>query len=424
MKRERRALLILLVVLALPIHVRAETPAELQAQINTQNAQIDSLNKEIAQYEAQLKQTTGKKKTLQSTINQLTTTRKKITASISVAKNKIGVIEKEIQGLAGDIADTQTLIAHDEDALTENIRIVDAAEEVPLVIRILSEDTLAQAWQDADAVAAMNDAFRENMDRLSAEKRALSDTKTKREGKKEQLVGEKETLVVQQGSLDAAKKAQNELLAQTKSQETAYQKLIAQKKAQEASLEAALTDLKAKFEVAINPSQITPAGKGVLRYPVESVIVTQYFGYTKYARNVGYNGKGHNGKDLGIHDGTPIKAALAGTIAGTGNTDAVRGCYSFGKWVLVKHANGLDTLYAHLSQVSVSQGQTVSTGQLLGYSGETGYATGPHLHFGVYVGSAVKIMRLGDASNKKTPCSGAMMPIAPLGAYLNPMSYL
>ena len=86
---------------------------------------------------------------------------------------------------------------------------------------------------------------------------------------------------------------------------------------------------------------------------------------------------------FGASIGTPIKAALSGTVLGTGNTDSIKGCYSFGKWVMVKHNNGLNTMYAHLSQISVSSGQSVSTGQVLGYSGETGYATGPHLHFEV-----------------------------------------
>ena len=91
---------------------------------------------------------------------------------------------------------------------------------------------------------------------------------------------------------------------------------------------------------------------------------------------------------------------------------------------MVKHANGLNTMYAHLSQISVTTGQNVSTGQVLGYSGETGYATGPHLHFGVYVSSATQIMTLGAATQTKTPCANATMPITPLSGYLNPLNYL
>ena len=136
------------------------------------------------------------------------------------------------------------------------------------------------------------------------------------------------------------------------------------------------------------------------------------------------NGKGHNGIDFGASIGTPIKAAGDGVILGTGNTDTTRGCYSFGKWVLIKHNNGLDTIYGHLSKISVLQGQNVSAGDVIGYSGETGYATGPHLHFGVYVSAATQIMKLGDATKTSTPCAGVSMPVAPLSGYLNPLNYM
>jgi murein DD-endopeptidase MepM/ murein hydrolase activator NlpD len=158
---------------------------------------------------------------------------------------------------------------------------------------------------------------------------------------------------------------------------------------------------------------------------LESVRITQYFGNTPFAASGAYNGKGHNGIDLAASIGTPVHASLAGVVRGTGNTDATKGCYSFGKWVYIQHANGLGTIYAHLSEIDVSQGQQVSTGQLLGYSGETGYATGPHLHFGVYVDSATKIIKLGEATQSKTPCANVTMPVpTSIQGYLNPLNYL
>ena len=78
----------------------------------------------------------------------------------------------------------------------------------------------------------------------------------------------------------------------------------------------------------------------------------------------------------------------------TGNTDLVPGCYSFGKWVMVIHGNGLSTLYSHLSSIDIMKGQQVNTKQILGLSGMTGYATGPHLHFGVYATEGTQIMTL------------------------------
>jgi murein DD-endopeptidase MepM/ murein hydrolase activator NlpD len=87
---------------------------------------------------------------------------------------------------------------------------------------------------------------------------------------------------------------------------------------------------------------------------------------------------------------------------------------------MVKHSNGLSTLYAHLSLQSVKVGDEVDTGQLLGYSGNTGYSTGPHLHFGVYASQGVKVSYLPGSAN----CRNVLMPLADPKAYLNPLSFL
>ncbi len=411
--------------LALAQNTRSDqSAAEIQKQIDDHNAEIAQLNKEIAQYQAQLDVTSAKKQTLQNTVNQLNLSIKKITASIGVTKNQISAIQLQIQQLSKGIAGKQASINSDESGLAESLRRINELETRSLVSQMLSAEDISGAWQDVDAIRSLQNSINEQIAVLGREKQSLTDIKTATEAKRVELVKQQDALLVQQGSLNAAKRAQSDLLTQTKSQESTYQAIIAQKKAQEASFEQALSDLQAKLQVAVNPSQITPGGKGILQWPLDSVQVTQYFGNTPFAQSGAYSGKGHNGIDLRASIGTPVKAALSGTILGTGNTDAIRGCYSYGKWVLIKHGNGLDTLYAHLSQISISEGQPVSTGQVIGFSGATGYATGPHLHFGVYVSSATQIIRLGEATNKKTSCANAIMPVAPLPGYLNPLNYL
>ena len=402
----------------------AQSTAELQEQINDHNAQIQKLNKEIAAYEKQLTEVGAKKQTLQNTLSQLDIQRKKITASISVTKNKIGALELEIQQLSKSIRSKEGSIKIEEAGLAQSLRKLNESDKQTLIVAVLSSEDLNAIWSDIDANYALGEAVQEDIKELSAQKEDLTETKTSTEKKRAELVKQRNNLVAEQGSLDATRKAQNELLAQTKSQESTFQAILAQKQAAKASMEAALSDLQAKFQYTIDPSKIPSAGKGILRWPLDAVKLTQGFGDTAFARSGAYAGKGHNGVDFGASVGTPVKSALTGTVLGTGNTDAVRGCYSYGKWVMVKHGNGLATLYAHLSQINVSQGQSVGTGAVLGYSGATGYATGPHLHFGVYVSSAVQIIKLGEATNRATPCASAVMPVAPLTGYLNPMVYL
>ncbi|MEE8602693.1 murein hydrolase activator EnvC family protein [Euzebya tangerina] len=90
----------------------------------------------------------------------------------------------------------------------------------------------------------------------------------------------------------------------------------------------------------------------------------------------------HAGMDIAAGTGTPIGAAGSGTVIFTG----WRGGY--GNTVIVDHGGGITTLYAHQSRIGASVGQSVSTGQVIGYVGSTGYSTGPHLHWEVRVGGS------------------------------------
>ena len=423
-RASRKCAALFVAAIILPGLAFAQSADELQKQIDEQNSQIAALNKEIEQYQKQLDATSEKKQTLQNELDQLNISRKKLTASITLTKNQISTTQLQIKQLAGGIMAKEGSISGYQASIAESLRGLNQTETVPFAENLLSSASISAAWADAEYIAQLNDAVLSDIKRLGTEKDSLAKTKTAAEQKQAQLEKQRRTLVVQQGSLDATVKTQKELIAQTKAQEGTYQSIIAQKKAQEAAFEQALIDLQAQLQYIVNPADILKAGKGILKWPLDAVKITQHFGNTAFAMAGGYNGKGHNGIDFRAPIGTPIKASLSGVVVDTGNTDAVRGCYSFGKWVLIKHGNGLDTLYAHLSQIGVSPGQSVGTGQVIGYSGQTGYATGPHLHFGVYVSSATQIMKLGDATNKKSPCSTAVMPIAPLSAYLNPENYL
>ena len=87
---------------------------------------------------------------------------------------------------------------------------------------------------------------------------------------------------------------------------------------------------------------------------------------------------GYNGVDLGAPSGTPVYAAAGGSVV-VARAGGWNGGY--GSYVVISHGNGSQTLYAHMSKVSAYDGETVSRGDVIGYVGKTGLATGPHLHF-------------------------------------------
>jgi murein DD-endopeptidase MepM/ murein hydrolase activator NlpD len=89
-------------------------------------------------------------------------------------------------------------------------------------------------------------------------------------------------------------------------------------------------------------------------------------------------GQPHDGIDLAVPEGTPVRAACDGRVAYAG--DRLRG---YGRLVIVAHAGGLATVYAHNSRLEVQEGEPVARGQEIARSGQTGRASAPHVHFEV-----------------------------------------
>ena len=133
-----------------------------------------------------------------------------------------------------------------------------------------------------------------------------------------------------------------------------------------------------------------------------SVTITSYFG-PRYVQ--GSYDPGHGAIDIGVARGTPIIATKSGTVilTQTGCTEGNTSCgQTYGNFVKLDHGDGIESLYAHLTSLAVSDGDTVSQGQVIGYSGNTGNSTGPHLHFEIRVnGTRVDPLEYVDPENPR-----------------------
>ena len=140
----------------------------------------------------------------------------------------------------------------------------------------------------------------------------------------------------------------------------------------------------------MNPdSTRTPTGTLQWPLPVAGTITSQ-FGHR--VDPITGEVSSHTGTDIACAEGTPILAAADGVITVANGLDSWGG--SYGYYIQINHGGGLETLYAHCSSICVTTGQQVQAGQVIGYVGHTGRATGSHLHLEVHVnGSRTDAMR-------------------------------
>ncbi len=401
----------------------AKAAAEVQAQIDSTNAEIKRLREEIAQLQGQLTTTAAQRQTLQTAIKQLDLQIQTLQKSLTLTTKEISTKDKEISRLASTIGETNEKIDETEQGVADSLRQLQQMDSLSPATAIFGGATLSDFFDEAVTLSALRGELQNRIEDLGTLRSQLQSNKSTAETKRQELDRLKKNLNTQKQGVAAARSDQTVLLTQTKNKESEYQRLIAEKQAEEAKFEAELSKFEASLGLSVSAGSIPASRAGTLQWPLDTVRITQYFGNTSFATQNPqiYGNKGHNAIDMAAPSGTKVKAALGGTVLGTGNTDATCPNASYGKWVFIKHPNGLSTLYAHLSVISVSSGEEVETGDTVGLSGNTGYSTGPHLHFGVYATSGSKVSSFPSSS-----CRGKTytMPVADVTAYLNPLSYL
>lgn len=417
--------LIFILVLAVPLVSDSANIDELRTEVEEKNRQISELEEEINQLQTEIDKTSKEAGTLKNQVSVLTKTVSRLLADIRVTQKKIEAAELNLEGLSFEINKKSSEMDGLKNSLAEIIRGMNEIESQSLVEIMLAGASLSNFFSDIDYIESLSSEMKVRLANLKEAKLTLETEKLKQEEVRTSLRDLRSELNARKSIEEDARAQKNNLLKITKNKETEYKDLLDDRLAQKEALEAEIRSIEEELRITIDPSSLPSPGSGVLRWPLTSVFITQYFGNTPFAtRNPQiYGGKGHNGIDLRSAIGTPVKSAGDGVVVASGNTDLQRGCYSYGKWALIRHQNNLSTLYGHLSLISVSAGQNIAEGQLIGYSGNTGYSTGPHLHFTVFASEGVRVARLGDIK-AVTNCANMEIPIAPFNSYLNPLSYL
>ncbi len=415
-------------VLEINTDLQASTATELQKQIESRNTLIRQLEREIEQNRQIIQGVQQEARTLQSAIREMDATRTKLNSELRLAENQIDNAQDLIEQLESEMQKTQNRIDSYKSSLSNIIQQIDNAQSFPFLLQIFAEESLSAIWQKVIDLRNMQNAVLAQVYKLKDLNQELAHQQEEQHEHRNSLITLQRDLESRRAAIQYIINERQVLLSKTQAEESQYQRIIREKEEQRKAFEKELLEIESQLNFLIEPDSFPSPRKGILQWPLDNIVITQQFGGTQFAKaNPHIYGRDfHPGTDFGVPTGTKVKSVASGVVIGTDNTDAYPGCYAWGKWVVVKHDNGLSSLYAHLSVISVSVGQRVSVGETIGLSGNTGISTGPHLHLTIYASQGVRISKYSERRPGGSGCAAtnASGPFADLEAYLDPMSYL
>lgn len=439
MKKGITAVLITSLILVMSMlnysHASAESISDVQDKIN----QLEKEQKKIkgeqgnihsdkVETENKMSQNKAKQSTIESEIQVLNkklnatktlieakeTEIKETDEAIEALKNTIDKLKVEIISLEDRILKRELLLKERLVSMQKSggnvgfIEVVFGAKNFSdfisrssAVTTIMDQDKLIMDAQTADKLA------------LEVKKRDVEEKKIVIEDKKLNLENQKNEMLALKVQLDDQAKQKKTLMVQLQSEheeleeyniglEEEQKVLAAQAVALEKAKKMAVNDKKKleqlarEKENAAGGNNLTGNKNGIFSWPANGR-VSSHYGWRTHP--IFGTKKLHAGTDIAVPTGTPLKAAASGVVS------LASPLGGYGNAIMITHViNGqtYTTVYGHLSSMSVSPGQAVSEGQVIGATGNTGNSTGPHLHFEVHLGT------WGNAKNNS----------------VNPMNYL
>ncbi|MEK9183525.1 MAG: peptidoglycan DD-metalloendopeptidase family protein [Patescibacteria group bacterium] len=386
-------------------------PEELQNALFDKSKQLQEINNKIQETQKTLLETTEKSQSLQQELKKASSNIYQLGLNINLSEVTIDKLSLEIESLQYDIDKTQQKIDLKKSAINKILREIQSQDDEDPLIVFLKNKTLAEGIAENKSLSDVKNQLYGEEKELRELKSNLDEKLEIASKKKSSKEKEQQNLKVRKTLVEDEKKERQKLLSDTKNQEKVYQQIISDLAKKQVQIAEEIEQFEAELRSKIDPNALPARRAGVLSWPIIGRKMTQNYGATSFAR-YGYKGKWHNGIDIGAPIGTTVVAPDDGIVLNTGNQDQFCRKGAYGKYIVIRHSNNLVSLFAHLSQMSVSPGSQIKRGDAIGYVGNTGYSTGSHLHFTVYDGNSF--------SMRSSRTCGPM----PSGGDINPLNYL
>lgn len=407
---------------------------ELRQHIDTKSQEIQKIEEEIRAFRETLAAKEQESQSLKNEISRIDLTLKKLASDARLTNLRIARTKLEIEEIGNAISGKEHAIARSRENLGEILAGLARTDETEMFMILSRYSSLSSFFSAIRSLLGIERNIIARLGNLRVLKSDLESSRKDTEKKQKEFSSLLVTLRYQNELQESERLERAQLLAETRNQERRYQTLLKEQEARREALEEEIREIEGKIKMPVDPASLPPKRSGILGSPLSEIAlascwnggeavkncITQFFGLTSFAAAGGYRGAGHNGVDFRAGIGTPVFSAESGAVEEIGDTDiGCRGA-SYGKWILIRHANNLATLYAHLSGINVVKGMAVLRGDYIGFSGKTGYATGPHLHFAAFPAAAVEV----QAIRSRVCGRNMILPVAAPGNYLNPLDYL
>jgi murein DD-endopeptidase MepM/ murein hydrolase activator NlpD len=371
------ALLVLLCALVLGLRA-GKAPASLQSRLDAKQHKLGQVEQKKGVLTTTISHYTGRIETLQGAVDALQNRERQVQHKLDLRQRQLDRAEAQ---LATEKQHLLILRSHLRRALIAlRARLVSIYESgTPDVVSVLlnskgwsdlvTRTEYLNALQDQDEaltgrVRDLRNQTRTVVDRLRAVRDRIQAARDAIAAHKQELEQTKASVQSRQSQLERARGKRRDVLARIVDHEQ--------------ELDGDVAKLQAKIAAKLAPANALAAGPihgtaSGLIWPVNGPVVSG-FGMRW--------GQMHEGVDIAVPTGTPIRAAASGTVAIAGPTGG------YGNYTCIDHGGGLSTCYGHQESFAVSAGQQVSQGQVIGYSDCTGHCFGPHVHFEVRINGA------------------------------------
>lgn len=348
---------------------------ELEQQKNNKNEVTNKIN----QTKENLNEVNSQKKETEAEVKSLSTQISKYESEIKELDAQIQKSNEEIENTKKELDELQAKIVKNKDLLDERLVTMYQTGQSTLLDFILGSESLSDFISKYAAAEQITMCDQKLIKQVEEEKSKQEELKTKLDSQLSSLQETKESRSTTVTKLNEAKGEKQEQVDKLAEEASNLKKDIAeferQAKALDEEIRKSEEALREKFEEAKDKNQSNSSTNFISPVSGYKVTTGLYYSDGRYHGAVDYSGAGIYGK--------PVRAVADGIVIVAKELTT-----SYGRYVMIKHYNGLYTLYAHGSALNVKYGQEVKQGQTIMYVGSSGNSTGPHLHFEVRTSSS------------------------------------